>query len=81
MAVYYRRFGKNYWSQIHYLTLDGGTIGSLGAESLKLLAPQLFQKFPQFYENRRSITVFTKADHLSLLSKMNPVNGFTFYIF
>ena len=27
MAVYYRRFGTNYRSQIHYLTLDGGTIG------------------------------------------------------
>jgi len=56
-------------------------VQGLGAESLKLLAPRLFQKFPQFYGDRRSITVFTRAGHLSLLSQMNPVNAFTFYIF
>ena len=56
-------------------------VQSLGSESLKLLGSQLFQKFPQVYENRRSITVFTRAGHLSLLSQINPVNAYTLYVF
>ena len=34
----------------------------------KIKNPQLVKKFPEFYETRRFITVFTRARHLSLSS-------------
>jgi hypothetical protein len=34
--------------------------------SEKLTVPQLFEKLPAFYENRRFITAFTNVHHLSL---------------
>jgi hypothetical protein len=46
----------------------------------KLAVTQLVKKFHTFCETRRSITVFTTARHWIVLSQMNPVHIFRFYM-